>query len=138
MYTGSLVQSWIPALDGVEERLQRGIQVADVGCGFGTSTIQLAQAYPESDFVGFDYHDASIVQARKAAAEAGVGDRVQFEVATATAYPGAYDLVCHFDSLHDMGDPIGAARHVARTLKPGGTWMLAAAKERSPGKRSTT
>lgn len=124
LYNGNLVGSWIPALEGVEERLRAGIRVADVGCGYGTSTIVLAQAYPNSTFVGIDVHDGSIAAARKAAADGGVADRVSFEVATATTFEGTYDLVCHFDSLHDMGDPVGAAAHVARVLAPGGTWML--------------
>lgn len=125
LYLTSLVESWIPALDGVETRLEAGIAVADVGCGFGTSTVELAKAYPNSTFTGFDYHEASVAAARKAAAEAGVANRVTFEVAGAADYPGTYDLVCHFDALHDMGDdPVGAARHVRETLKAGGTWML--------------
>ena len=124
LYRGSLIDSWIPALDGVEDRLQTGIAVADIGCGYGTSTIELARAYPNSTFTGFDYHEASIAAARKAAAEAGVADRITFEVAGAADYPGTYDLVCHFDSLHDMGDPVGAARHVRESLTGGGTWML--------------
>jgi len=124
LYRGSLLSDWIPALDGVEDRLRTGIAVADVGCGFGTSTIELALAYPASTFTGFDYHDASIAAARKAAAEAGVADRVTFEVAGAADFPGTYDLVCHFDSLHDMGDPVGAARHTRQALAEGGTWLL--------------
>ncbi|MDN5857859.1 MAG: class I SAM-dependent methyltransferase [Pseudonocardia sp.] len=124
-YAAHLVSSWLPALDGVVEKLDGGASVADIGCGFGTSTILMAQAYPRSTFAGFDYHDASIEAARKAAAEAGVGDRCRFEVAGATDYPGAgYDLVAAFDALHDMGDPVGAAAHVRRSLAPDGTWLL--------------
>jgi SAM-dependent methyltransferase len=124
LYLGSLVQEWIPALTGVEDRLGAGIAVADVGCGLGTSTIALAHAYPNSTFTGFDYHDVSIAAARKAAAEAGVGDRVTFEVASAADFPGQYDLVCFFDCLHDMGDPVGAAAHVRDALTEDGTWLL--------------
>jgi SAM-dependent methyltransferase len=124
-YNANLVAEWLPALDGVVEKLERGAKVADVGCGHGASTIILAQAYPNSTFVGFDYHDASIITARKAAAEAGVADRVTFEVAPAQSYPGTdYDLVAFFDCLHDMGDPDSAARHVRSTLADDGTWLL--------------
>ena len=124
-YAANLVQSWIPALEGVDARLRPGGVVADVGCGHGASTILMAQAYPASVFRGFDYHQASIEAARKAASEAGVGDRVTFEVASATDYPGTdYDLVCHFDCLHDMGDPVGAATHTWRSLATQGAWLL--------------
>ncbi len=124
-YAANLESSWIPALDGVEAKLRAGARVADVGCGHGASTIVLAKAYPSSTFHGFDYHAESIDAARKAAAEAGVGDRVTFEVASAAEYPGTgYDLVAFFDSLHDMGDPVGAARHVRESLAPDGTWLL--------------
>ena len=124
-YVANLTTSWIPALDGVEAKLQRGASVADIGCGHGASTIIMALAYPNSTFVGFDYHDASIETARKAAAEAGVSDRVRFEIATATDFPGTgYDLVCVFDALHDMGDPTGAAAHVLSTLDADGTWLV--------------
>lgn len=124
-YAANLEPSWIPALDGVEDKLRAGARVADVGCGHGASTIVLALAYPHSTFAGFDYHAASIDAARKAAAEAGVADRVTFEVASAKEYPGTgYDLVAFFDSLHDMGDPAGAARHVRESLAPDGTWLL--------------
>jgi ubiquinone/menaquinone biosynthesis C-methylase UbiE len=109
----------------VEERLQRGAKVADIGCGHGASTILLAQAYPKSQFVGFDYHDRSIETARKTAADAGVSDRCRFDVATAKDFPGAdYDVVAFFDCLHDMGDPVGAIQHTREALKPDGTVLL--------------
>ncbi|HEY1509093.1 MAG TPA: methyltransferase domain-containing protein [Solirubrobacteraceae bacterium] len=124
-YNASLVAEWLPALDGVVEKLERGGRVADVGCGHGASTILMAQSFPNSTFVGWDYHDGSIETARKRAQEAGVGDRVSFQTAPAAAYSGTdYDLVTMFDCLHDMGDPVGAARHVLSTLKPDGTWMI--------------
>ena len=124
-YNASLVPSWLPALDGVVEKLQAGAKVADIGCGHGSSTVLMAQAFPNSTFVGSDYHDDSIETARQRAKEAGVADRVRFETAAAAAHPGeGYDLVTMFDCLHDMGDPVGAARHVHRTLAPGGTWMI--------------
>ncbi len=123
-YNANLVSAWIPALDGVQARLERGVQVADIGCGYGASTIILAKAFPRSTFVGFDYHRTSIESARQRAAENGVADRARFEVATAKSYPGNYDLVVSLDCLHDMGDPMGAAAHVKESLTPGGTWML--------------
>jgi len=124
-YNAHLVSEWIPALDGVQAKLERGARVADVGCGFGASTIILAKAFPKSEFVGFDYHGVSIERARERARAAGVGDRVRFEVATAKAFPGKdYDVVACFDCLHDMGDPVGAARHVRESLAPDGTWLL--------------
>jgi len=124
-YVGNLVSSWIPALTGVEEKLRRGARVADIGCGHGASTILLAQAFPKSTFIGFDYHGPSIEAARKAAARAGVSGRVTFEQAPAKSYPGSdYDLVAFFDCLHDMGDPVGAATHVLRSLAADGTWMV--------------
>jgi SAM-dependent methyltransferase len=124
-YVANLTTSWIPALDGVEAKLRRGAKVADIGCGHGASTIILAREYPNSTFFGFDYHQPSIDAARKAAAQAGVGDRVTFDVATAKQYPGSdYDLVAFFDCLHDMGDPTGAADHVLRSLAPDGTWLI--------------
>lgn len=124
-YVGNLVSSWIPALNGVEEKLRRGARVADIGCGHGASTILLAQAYPKSQFFGFDYHGPSIEAARKAAAKAGVSDRVTFQQAAAKDFPGTgYDLVAFFDCLHDMGDPVGTATHVLRSLAPNGTWMI--------------
>jgi 2-polyprenyl-3-methyl-5-hydroxy-6-metoxy-1,4-benzoquinol methylase len=124
-YRGHLVNDWIPALDGIQEKLELGAKVADVGCGHGASTIVMAQAFPNSQFFGFDYHDASIESAREAAEEAGVADRITFEVASAQDYPGTgYDLVCVFDCLHDMGDPVGASAHVFETLSENGTWMI--------------
>jgi SAM-dependent methyltransferase len=124
-YRAHLIGEWIPALDGVEAKLKAGAHVADVGCGLGTSTILMAQAYPNSNFTGFDYHAESIELARQAARKAGLSGRVKFEVAKAKDYPGKdYDFVAFFDCLHDMGDPQGAARHVRETLKPDGTWMI--------------
>jgi SAM-dependent methyltransferase len=124
-YNANLTTSWIPALEGVEDKLRRGAKVADVGCGHGASTVIMARAFPESTFTGFDYHAPSIDAARKAAAEAGVDDRVTFDVAPATEYPGTgYDLVGFFDCLHDMGDPTGAARHVLASLASDGTWLI--------------
>jgi SAM-dependent methyltransferase len=124
-YNANLTPSWIPALEGVEDKLRRGAKVADVGCGHGASTVIMARAFPESTFTGFDYHAPSIDAARKAAAEAGVDDRVTFDVAPATEYPGTgYDLVGFFDCLHDMGDPTGAARHVLASLASDGTWLI--------------
>jgi SAM-dependent methyltransferase len=124
-YRAHLVSEWIPALAGVEAKLKAGASVADVGCGLGTSTILMAQAYPKSKFTGFDYHDGSIELAKQAAAKAGVADRVHFEVAAAKNYPGSgYDFVAFFDCLHDMGDPEGAARHVLESLDRDGTWMI--------------
>ena len=116
--------TWLPTVDGFIDRLRAGIAVADVGCGFGASTVLLGQAFPNSYFVGFDYHDASIATARSRAAEAGVTGNVTFEVAGAKDYPGEYDLVCLFDCLHDMGDPIGAASRVRRSLRPGGVALI--------------
>ncbi len=129
-YASQLVTSWVPALDGVVAKLEAGGHVADIGCGHGASTIELAKAFPRATITGFDYHEASIVTARRRAAEAGLADRVRFEVAAAddfgTAGPGgaAYDLVCIFDALHDMGDPVGVARYIRRQLAPDGTWLL--------------
>jgi SAM-dependent methyltransferase len=124
-YKGYLVSEWIPALDGVERRLRSGASAADVGCGHGASTILMAQTYTASRFVGYDYHEASIDTARRRATEAGVADRVRFEVASAKDYPqDRYDLVTFFDCLHDMGDPVGAAVHARRALADGGTVML--------------
>ena len=124
-YAANLVSQWLPALDGVEGRLKSGSRVADVGCGHGASTLLMAEAYPESEFLGFDYHEPSIARAREAARNAGLSSRVRFEVANAKSFPGRdYDLVTFFDCLHDMGDPIGAARHVFESLRTDGTWML--------------
>ena len=124
-YAANLVTSWIPALSSVEEKLKSGAKVADVGCGLGASTVLMAQAYPRSKFLGFDYHDRSIEMARERAAEGGVADRVRFEVAKAKDFPGDnYDFVTFFDCLHDMGDPVGAAAHVREALAPDGTWMI--------------
>jgi 2-polyprenyl-3-methyl-5-hydroxy-6-metoxy-1,4-benzoquinol methylase len=124
-YNANLISAWLPALDGVVDQLESGASVADIGCGHGSSTILMAQAYPNSTFTGSDYHGGSIETARGRAQEAGVGDRVSFETAPASAYSGdGYDLVTMFDCLHDMGDPVGAARHVHGTLKPEGTWMI--------------
>src|SRR2546430_2422048 len=124
-YAVNLVPAWIPALEGVQAKLEKGGRVADIGCGHGSSTILMAKAFPASRFVGFDYHGPSIDSARQAAKREGVGDRIAFEVASAKDYPGTgYDLVAFFDSLHDMGDPVGIARHVRQSLAPGGTWLL--------------
>ncbi len=124
-YVANLVSSWIPALEGVQDKLDRGGRVADVGCGHGASTIIMAQAYPRSTFVGSDYHEASIEAARRAAERAGVADRCTFEVTGADGFSGSgYDLVCMFDCLHDMGDPVGAAHHVRSTLDGDGTWLI--------------
>ena len=125
MYNAHLVGEWLPALEGVVPKLERGAAVADVGCGHGASTVIMAQAFPNSTFVGFDYHEASIATARERARDAGVDDRVSFEVASATEFPGTgFDLVTTFDALHDMGDPVGAARHVRDAVAPDGTWMV--------------
>ncbi len=124
-YRAHLVAEWLPALDGVKDKLEQGAKVADVGCGHGASTIVMAEAFPNSRFSGFDYHISSINRARQAAGDAGVSDRVVFEAATAKEYPGHdYDLVCVFDCLHDMGDPVGASAHVRETLAPDGSWMI--------------
>jgi SAM-dependent methyltransferase len=124
-YVANLTTSWIPALDGVEERLQAGGRVADVGCGHGASTTIMATTYPASTVIGFDYHEPSIETARRRADAAGLGDRVTFEVAASDDFPGeGYDLVCIFDALHDMGDPGAALRHIRRALAPTGTLLL--------------
>jgi SAM-dependent methyltransferase len=123
-YQANIVDEWLPALDGVVRKLERGARVADVGCGHGYSTVMMAEAFPNSEFVGFDFHAASIEEARRHVREHGTGN-VRFEVGTAKAFPGSgYDLVTFFDCLHDMGDPVGAARHVRNALKPDGTWMV--------------
>ena len=123
-YRTYLATQWIPALDGVEAKLRTGATVADVGCGHGASVVAMAAAYPNSTFCGFDFHAPSVETASRRAAEAGVGGRARFEVATATGYPGLFDLICFFDCLHDMGDPVGAARHARERLAPGGTVLL--------------
>ena len=124
-YAANLVSTWIPALDGVQQKLEAGARVADVGCGKGASTILMAKAYPNSHFFGFDYHDGSIEAARESARRNGVADRVTFEVVKAKEFPGRdYDFVAVFDCLHDMGDPIGAAAHVRQSLAKNGTWMI--------------
>jgi SAM-dependent methyltransferase len=124
-YAANLVSTWIPALDGVREKLEAGARVADVGCGKGASTLLMAKAFPKSRFFGFDYHDKSIEGARGSARRAGLAERITFEVAKAKEYPGKdYDFVAVFDCLHDMGDPVGAARHVYQSLAAEGTWMI--------------
>jgi SAM-dependent methyltransferase len=124
-YKHQLVQEWLPALDGVVDKLKRGAKVADIGCGHGVSTMLIAKAFPHSQFFGFDAHPPSIDAATGAAAKDGLSDRVSFATATAKTVPGnGYDLVCFFDCLHDMGDPVGAIKHVATTLAPEGTCML--------------
>ncbi len=124
-YAANLVASWLPALAGVEARLRSGARVADIGCGHGASTALMARAYPNSSFTGSDYHEESIIQARKRIAEASLGDQVTFDVASAQTFTGGpYDLVTSFDCLHDMGDPVGAARHIRQMLAPDGTWMV--------------
>ena len=124
-YIANLVPSWIPALDGVQDKLRAGAEVADIGCGLGASTILLAQEYPNSRLTGSDYHEASIEMARKRAGDAGVADRVSFEVASAATFSGTgYDLAATFDCLHDMGDPLAAARHIRQALKRDGTWLI--------------
>ena len=124
-YAANLVTAWIPSLNDVQQKLEAGARVADVGCGLGASTLLMAKAYPKSRFYGFDYHDKSIEAARESAQRAGVADRVTFEVAKAKEFPGKdYEFVAVFDCLHDMGDPVGAAAHVRKSLAPNGTWMI--------------
>jgi SAM-dependent methyltransferase len=124
-YAANLISSWIPALDGVKDKLHRGAKVADVGCGKGASSILMAKAFPNSHVFGFDYHDKSIEAARETAIREGVADRVTFEVATAKEFPGKnYDFVSVFDCLHDMGDPVGAAAHIRDAVRDDGTWMI--------------
>jgi 2-polyprenyl-3-methyl-5-hydroxy-6-metoxy-1,4-benzoquinol methylase len=123
-YRAFLPSAWIPALDGVEAKLRSGARVADVGCGHGASAVVLAESYPEAHVTGFDFHTPSIETARERAAEAGVTDRTKFEVADATGYSGSYDLICFFDCLHDMGDPVGIARYARDHLEPDGTVLL--------------
>jgi SAM-dependent methyltransferase len=124
-YNAHLVASWLPALDGVVEKLEKGAKVADIGCGHGASTAIMAKAFPKSQFFGFDYHAPSIERAEKMAKEEGVAGNTTFAVASAKAFEGGdYDLACIFDALHDMGDPVGAAAHIRQSLKPDGTWLL--------------
>ncbi|WP_044871433.1 class I SAM-dependent methyltransferase [Pseudomonas sp. LFM046] len=124
-YRAHLVDEWLPSLDGVVDKLNAGAKVADIGCGHGASTVIMAKAFPASRFVGFDYHGPSIETANQRAREGGVADRATFAQASAKDYPGGdYDLICYFDCLHDMGDPVGAARHAFQTLKPDGTVLL--------------
>jgi 2-polyprenyl-3-methyl-5-hydroxy-6-metoxy-1,4-benzoquinol methylase len=124
-YLANLTEAWLPSLEGVVDKLEAGARVADIGCGHGASTILMAEAYQASEFFGSDSHEGSIVEARLAAERAGVADRVTFEVASAKAFAGGpFDLVCVFDALHDMGDPVGAARHVRSALAADGTWMV--------------
>jgi SAM-dependent methyltransferase len=124
-YNHSLVKEWLPALDGVVVKLERGCTVADVGCGHGASTILMAEAFPNSRFFGYDYHPDSIEAARKSAREAGVGERISFEIGAAKDFPAlGFDLICFFDCLHDMGDPVGAAHHVGKALAADGSWMI--------------
>jgi 2-polyprenyl-3-methyl-5-hydroxy-6-metoxy-1,4-benzoquinol methylase len=124
-YAGNLVSNWLPALQDVVPKLKAGALVADVGCGYGASTVMMAKAFPRSKFVGYDFHKPSIEYARKSAAASGVSSQVSFDVAKAQDYPKKdFDLVTFFDCLHDMGDPAGAAKHVRQSLKPDGTWMI--------------
>ena len=124
-YQNHLVSEWLPALEGVVAKLERGACVADVGCGHGISTMLMAKAFPNSEFIGYDFHPSSIEAAKAHAAEDGVSSNTEFEVATAKDYPGKdFDLVAFFDCLHDMGDPAGAAAHVRQSLKPDGSWMI--------------
>ncbi len=124
-YRAHLVAEWLPALDGVVEKLQAGAKVADIGCGHGASTVIMAQAFPASTFIGFDYHAPSVDTATQRAEQAGVGDRARFQQGSAKDFPGNdYDLICYFDCLHDMGDPVGAARHAYETLRDDGTVLL--------------
>lgn len=124
-YQQNLVASWLPALDGVVEKLERGARIADVGCGYGHSSVLMAKAFPNCEVFGFDNHAPSVEAARKVAEDAGIADRTHFETATAQNYPERdYDLICFFDALHDMGDPVGASRHARKALAAGGTLML--------------
>ncbi len=125
MYAANLIDAWIPSLDGVQAKLEAGAKVADVGCGHGSSTILMAQRFPNSTFHGFDFHGPSIEHAKERAEAAGVTRNTVFEAVTAAEFPGdGFDLIAIFDALHDMGDPIGACRHIAGALGDGGTFML--------------
>ena len=123
-YRAHLTTEWIPAFDGVDARLRPACAVADVGCGHGPSVVTMATAYPSSVFTGFDFHAPSIATCRDGPARRGWAGALDFQVATATGYAGEFDLICFFDCLHDMGDPVGAARHAREHLRPGGTVML--------------
>ena len=125
-YMANLTKEWLPALDGVVDKLETGARVADVGCGHGISTALMAEAFPNSHFIGFDFHEGSIKAAQTHAKKHGVEGNAQFEVASAKQFDGrgTFDLVCAFDCLHDMGDPVGAAAHIRDSLKPDGTWMI--------------
>jgi SAM-dependent methyltransferase len=126
-YAAYLTASWIPSLSGVEDKLKSGGKVADIGCGYGASTVIMAQTFPNSRFWGFDNHEGSIQSARERAKDAGVSDRVTFEVANASEFPavdGGYDLTCFFDCLHDMGDPLGAAKRASQTLAADGSALI--------------
>jgi SAM-dependent methyltransferase len=123
-YRAMLATAWIPALHGVQAKLERGARVADIGCGHGASVVVMAERFPESRFFGFDFHEPSIITARKRAADAGVAANTSFEVAAAKGYDGSYDLVCFFDCLHDMGDPVGIATYAREHLEPDGTVLL--------------
>src|SRR6266496_301206 len=124
-YKNHLVSEWLPALDGVIAKLEHGARVADVGCGHGISTMLMAKAFPNSEFIGYDFHPSSIEHAQAHARENGVSGNTRFEVATSKDYPGKdFDLVAFFDCLHDMGDPVGAAAYVRQSLKPDGSWMI--------------
>ena len=124
-YVANLMSAWIPSLEGMKQKLEKGIKVADVGCGKGASTLLMAKAFPKSQFFGFDYHDGSIEGARASAQKQGVSGNVTFSTASAKGFPGKdYDLVTVFDCLHDMGDPVGASKHIREALKPDGTWMI--------------
>jgi len=123
-YNANLVSKWIPSLNGIEPKLKSGIKVADIGCGHGASTIIMAKEYPESEFIGFDFHPDSVDMARKRAKEAGVESNVKFEVVDSTSFPGNYDFVTVFDALHDMGNPCGASEQVFKSIKSDGSWMI--------------
>ena len=123
-YRTNLIAEWIPALDGVAAKLDNGGRIADIGCGFGHSCVVMADAFPNAEVHGFDFHEPSVVEARRVAADAGLAGRVQFDVASSTAYEGSFDLICFFDCLHDMGDPVSIARHARTRLAPGGTVLL--------------